>query len=104
MSRIVAIVRLQREEELCGLDLFLADDEVTDPAQAARDAVTEFLATDFGKSLLTPEGTRQSAGFTWGKAMVYVPEEIWRKHGLLWPVDGQQAVVIVVDEDEVLSE
>jgi len=99
MSRIVAIVRLQHEEELIGLDLFLADDEVTDPAQAARDAVAEFLATDEGKKIV-----ERTIDFDWGHAMVYVPEDIWRKHGLLWPVDGQQAVVVVVDQDESLSE
>lgn len=56
--------------------LFTCEEEQLE--QALRNAVTEYVCT--------PEGirvARQYRTFNWGDAIEHVPQEIWRRHGIL---------------------
>lgn len=93
---IVNLIRERASENQIWIDTFQVDDSVTNPELALRNAVQEFLATEEGKKAL--EYTTKD--FNWGDAVVYVPEEIWAKHGLKF--QEVKSVDIKVNQDEVL--
>lgn len=89
--------RLPRGTEMY-VDTFEVEDGVKDPEQALRDAVKQFLKTEEGKKMI-----EYSAGdFNWGDAVMSVPNEVWKAHGLTMVETGIQD--IVVNQDEVLCE
>lgn len=92
------LVRERKCEDQTWIDTFEVEDFVENPERAIRDAVKEFLDTDEGKKALS----YTCHDFNWGDAVVYVPEEIWKKHGLRFRT--VKSVDVVVDQDEVLCE
>lgn len=76
---------------------FLAEDTVTDPGQAIRDAVQDFLKTEEGSA----EVAFYCNNLNWGDVIYAVPEEIWNQHGLHFR--SVRAVEVLVNGKEVLS-
>lgn len=95
---IVNLIRERTCESQLWIDTFIVDDSVKNPEQALRDAVKEFLATDEGKKA----NEYACNDFNWGDAVVYVPEEVWAKHGLKFR--DMKSVDIKVYQDEVLCD
>ena len=102
--RLVAFERERISENWRTTDYFLADKSVESPEQSMRVAVSEFLETADGE-----EAEQETAGdFNWGDAIEYVPDDIWRKHGIQmkyahkpYLVEGS-VLEITVDQDERL--
>ena len=94
---IVNLIRERASEGNIWVDIFLADDSVTDPLLALRTAVSDFLKTDAGK-----EAAKHCCyDFNWGDAVAYIPDEFWSKYGLR--LDYTPKVIDVrVNQDEVL--
>jgi len=60
------------------------------------------LRSEVKQYLLTPEGrdiAEETGDFNWGDALMYVPSELWLKHGVL-PLEAAE---VEVSQDEVLS-
>ncbi len=95
--RIVNLVRHRVAESECYISSFNVEDDVDNVEQALRDAVNEFLSTDFGAKVII----QNNGHFNWGDAILYVPEFIWSKHGL-HSIRHEESVDIIVDHDEEL--
>jgi len=102
MMQLVILMRERAWENQKWTDLFrVANSE--NPEETMRTAIKEYLLTDEGK-----EDIKQSSEeFNWGDAVMYVPESVWNKHGIISVSEGEQVkvtntTVIEVDQDEVL--
>lgn len=93
---IVNLVRKRSYEYELWVSAFQAEDIVTNPEQALRDAVKEFLSTEEGRKALD----YTAHDFNWGDAVTHVPEEIWNRYGLKF--QNVKSVDIKVNQDEVL--
>ena len=96
-GRIVRLTRVRPEENEAYTDLFFVSQQVEDVEAALRAAVEEFLTTPEGREAV--EDTHHD--FNWGDAIVYVPDEIWGKHGLKLLGEPNYETVFV-DQDERL--
>ena len=59
--------------------LFRVHDGVESIEEAARDAVAAFFTSDEGRQIRARE---EIARLTWEEAVVWLPDEIWLRHGL----------------------
>ena len=101
-TRFVALTRERPSENERWTDYFGVVDD-GEPEQKIRDAVAEYLGTPDGQRAI--EETCRD--FNWGDAILYVPDAIWKKHGITELGDGDRIVIrnpveIVVNQDEVL--
>ncbi len=111
---LVDIIRERPEENERWVDGFWVSEGLaksSEPLDPFRAAVEEFLETEDGLAAIY----QTSKDFNWGDAMVYVPEEIWNKHGI-YPEDPYKTLEergiishpylsrmsITVHQDEVL--
>ncbi len=62
--------------------------------QSLRAVIREFLSTEEGKNIAKDNGD----DFNWGDAMLHIPDELWKKHGL--KLHGQVKEGIEVNHDE----
>ena len=69
--------------------------EVFDIEKAFRDAVKEFLSTEEGQRIVNYNG----GDFNWGDAVLNIPDEIWKNHGL---IHLESTAVVSVNHDENL--
>lgn len=59
--------------------LFRVRDGLDDAEEAAREAVSEFFASDEGWRIRKREGLER---LTWEEAVAWVPDETWKRYGL----------------------
>ena len=97
MSKMIQLVRARAGEGEAYINLFHVGADVQDVEAALRAAVEEFLSTPAGRQAI--EETNYD--FNWGDAIVYVPAEIWAKHGLKL-LDTPAYDTVYVNQDEVL--
>ena len=107
----VTLIRDLYSEDETWSDVFWVDALKTPSKDLFMAAVEEFLNTPEGRQAI--EDT--SEDFNWGDAVMYVPEEIWNKHGIysddrdmtpaqrnFSPISSIMPVTIKVDQDEIL--
>lgn len=92
--KVVNLIRRRGSESWT--NTFIIDDSVRDPETAIRNAIEEFLKTEDGWKAIE----KTNGAFDFGDAVFYVPEKIWKKHGL--KLGGVQTIDILVPQDEVL--
>lgn len=80
----VTIIRERYSERESWSDDFWVDASKTPSVSLFKEAIEDFLMTPGGTSAI--EATIED--FNWGDAMIYVPTEIWNKHGI-YPLDPQ---------------
>lgn len=76
------------------VDVFAAAGCVADPERALRSAVEEYLRSPEGRQAAEETGWE----FNWGDALMYVPVEVFLRHGIL-PLDVAE---VEVHQDEIL--
>lgn len=96
--KVINLIRERQIENEFWVDSFEITGNDVNPEQALRNAVAEFLSTDAGKR----EVEQTCYDFNWGDAIMTVPDEIWRKHGLSLFKGSVITRDIHVDQDEVL--
>lgn len=107
----VTLIRERYSDDEIWSDVFWVDALKTPAKELFVAAVEEFLSTPDGRQAI--EDTCED--FNWGDAVMYVPEEIWNKHGIysdirdltpnqrsLAPTSSDMSVTIKVDQDEIL--
>lgn len=108
---MVALVREVPSEQERWSDAFWVDARKVPTTDLFRAAVQEYLETEEGRMAI--QETRDD--FNWGDAILYVPEQIWNKHGIypatheklpemmgLAPTADHTILTLTVDQDEVL--
>lgn len=96
--RYVKLTRMRCGESEAYTDLLEVDDSIKDAETAIRTAIKEFLSTPDGMDAMVDS----CDDFNWGDAIMYVPDEIWAKHGLRI-IPEPMYVSIYVSQDEVLG-
>lgn len=107
----VTLIRDRYSEDETWSDVFWVDAIKTSSKELFMAAIEEFLNTPEGQQAI--EDTCED--FNWGDAVMYVPEEIWNKHGIFSddpdltpsqrnfaPTSSIMSVTIKVDQDEIL--
>jgi hypothetical protein len=79
---------------------FMLRDDVSHPETTLRDAVAEFISSGTEESRQALENANGS--YNWGDALITVPDEIFKKHGLTRIY--QDSVDIYVEHDEILTD
>ena len=102
MEQLIILVRERAWEQKSWRDMFLVKQN-ENPEQSFRNAIADYLASEVGKNAIK----ETSEDFNWGDAFMYIPTEIWKKHGITPINEGDQVTVqnpltIAVDQDEVL--
>ena len=80
--------------------LFTASSAVDDVEAALRAAVLEHFGSAAGRTLREREALTP---FTWGEAIPWVPDEVWKRHGLT-ALRHPDVERILLDEEEDLAE
>jgi len=100
------ILKENVSRKLIYIDVFRAEDFVINPEQILRAAIKDFLSTPDGEKVIKNTHSK----FDWSDALVFVPEEIWNKHGiksfdLPWEAIKTMPVdIIKVNQNEVLCD
>ncbi len=98
--RAVAAGQLSEEEAMESLTgcawLFRVEAEVENVEEAARDAVKTYFASQEGLQVIEREGIE---ALTWEEAILWVPDEIWKRHGLE-PIRHPDVERVILDADE----
>lgn len=104
MARLVNFTRERRSENWRMTDYFVAEDSVSNPEEALRKAVYDYLFTKDGQWMIT-----YSCGdFSWGDAVMSMTDECLHKYGMERLTEFRdykfsgQPVDILVNQDEVL--
>jgi len=96
--KIINLIRERKSEGEVWVDTFSVEDRVQNPEQSLRDAVCEYLRTPAEIDAIG----WATGDFNWWDAIMFVPNDIWNKHGFI-PL-GMNAINIIVSQDEVLCE
>ncbi|CAN5695051.1 hypothetical protein BH23GEM7_BH23GEM7_25940 [soil metagenome] len=101
--RALAAGQLREEEVMQRLSgcawLFRVEDGTGEVEEAARSAVREFFSGEEGRHLLERE---QLEALTWAEAILWMPDEVWKRHGLQ-PIRHPDVERIILDADEDLA-
>jgi hypothetical protein len=81
--------------------LFSADARVDDPEDAMRAAVSEYFTTVGGRRVRESEGMDRVG---WCEAILWVPEEIWQRHGLTVFRHPDVERIILNDQEDLAEE
>lgn len=108
---LVTIIRERASENEQWVDSFWVDAKKVPSVDLFRAAVSDFLRTKDGAQAIKDSCN----DFNWGDAMMYVPQEIWKKHGIypvelthppkemgLAPTPNNNPMIFTVDQDELL--
>lgn len=94
--RVVNIVRERISEEWTTTDSFLVEDRVSNPEEALRNAVRDYMQSEEGKKDIVDS----NYDFNWGDVMMNITDEYLKPHGLQFC--HQEIETIVVNQDEIL--
>lgn len=102
MTKILALVRERNWEDARWIDYFTIDED-QNPEQSLRTAVREFLLTKDGTEAIKAS----SEDFNWGDAVMHVPDETLKRHGIAPLTEGQivifsEPIIVEVVQDEIL--
>lgn len=101
MNGTKIFILTRRDEHVVHVDLLRAKENMSAEQieKAMRAAVAEYLSTDEGKQVAKSIDN----WFNWGDAMIHVPSEIWKKHGIFidWP--PTETIQIDLNHNEILS-
>lgn len=101
---LVRLTRNRWSEHQSWTDDFIADETVTNPEEALRNAVADFVKTDEGRESVIAS----SFDFNWGDAIQDMPDEYWTRRGMHYLYDSMTYTVtgspvdIAVSQDELL--
>lgn len=108
---LVNIIRERPSENEEWINSFWVDAKQVPSVDLFRAAVSDFLRTKDGVQAIKDSCN----DFNWGDAMLYVPQEIWKKHGIypvdlmhppkemgLAPTPNNNPMTFTVDQDELL--
>ncbi len=102
--RAVAAGQLSEEEAMESLTgcawLFRVEAEVESVEEAAREAVRAYFSSEEGRRVIERE---ELAALTWEEAILWLPDEIWKRHGLE-PIRHPDIERVILDADEDLRE
>lgn len=94
--RIINMVRERASENWSTTDSFIIEDHVTNPEEAIRNAIKDYLETEEGKKSVE----FAFGDFNWGDAMMDVKDEYFEKYGIRRCEEDVET--IIVNQDEIL--